>query len=178
MSICNIKRQKTNKYLFMERELPIIVNQNQILLHSTDRKEKASDIESHCGDVCMIFSFLTATGVKQNWRRYLHRRGKKKKKIRKWKETLTKCKVSTCQLYSCCSWNCPHCINSYVKILNMCSINKKQKSKIHATEEIPVSLLTSINCFSINKVVKPSIYKTRFKCETCALLPDYLACHE
>lgn len=104
--------------------------------------------------------------------------GKKKKKIRKWKETLTKCKVSTCQLYSCCSWNCPHCINSYVKILNMCSINKKQKSKIHASEEIPVSLLTSINCFSINKVVKPSIYKTRFKCETCALLPDYLACHE
>lgn len=38
----------------------------------------------------------------------------------------------------CFSWNCINsinCINSYVKILKICQINKKHKPKIHASEK-------------------------------------------
>lgn len=64
----------------MERETPIILNQNQISLQSTEWKEKVNYIKSHCGDVCVIFSFLTDTGVKQKLRKKLIQERQNKKK--------------------------------------------------------------------------------------------------
>lgn len=122
MSISNIKRQNTNKYLSMERETPIILNQNQILLHSTEWKERAIYIKSHCGDACVIFCYWCKAKIIEDTQT-----GEAKKIFRKLKETLTKLKVSTCQFYLCFSWNCLHCImsKSWIHAELIKSINQK-----------------------------------------------------
>lgn len=48
----------------------------------------------------------------------------------------------------------------YVKILNTCRINKKHTPKTYTSEEIPVSLLTSFNCFFIRESSKAQYLQT------------------